>query len=269
MIRDDPGERLVFTRSAMPGAEVMSAYGSLQPWHIYHEDYTFCACRTAASAWRYRHRTHELRDGSVMLLEPGELHRNTVVHERSDFKVIFFSPQLFEDAARELGMAARPHFKVAGTDNPRVFKAIYALSMAIESADSVLRQQTLFLACVRQLLDHAERVPAPFGVNESRAVRRAKAYLIDRFDEDVSLDELAAVAELSRFRLIHAFREQVGLPPHAFQIHVRIARARALLRSGLSAVAVAAMVGFVDQSHFTRHFKRIMRVTPGQYSRAQ
>jgi AraC-like DNA-binding protein len=58
----------------------------------------------------------------------------------------------------------------------------------------------------------------------------------------------------------------VGVPPHAYQIQLRIARARHLLALGMPPSAVAAEVGFHDQSHFIRHFKRVLHVTPGEFA---
>jgi AraC-like DNA-binding protein len=100
-----------------------------------------------------------------------------------------------------------------------------------------------------------------------RAIERVRHHLAQRFNEAVSLDELAALARLSRFHLLRAFTRHTGLPPHAYQVRLRIERACALLRSGISAAEVATRVGFADQSHFTRHFKRIHHITPGRYAR--
>src|SRR5712691_9691322 len=48
-------ERLSFLRPpAVPGAEFLIAYDSFRPWHVFHERYEVCACRTAAARWRYR-----------------------------------------------------------------------------------------------------------------------------------------------------------------------------------------------------------------------
>ena len=81
------------------------------------------------------------------------------------------------------------------------------------------------------------------------------------------LDELAAVARVSRFHLVHAFTREIGLSPHAYQVHIRVERARRLLQRGMSAAGAAASVGFADQSHLTRWFKRILRLTPSDYAR--
>jgi AraC-like DNA-binding protein len=71
--------------------------------------------------------------------------------------------------------------------------------------------------------------------------------------------------QLSPFHLLRVFRAAVGLPPHAYQIQLRVARAKELLRAGMPIAAVAVEVGFVDQSHLTRHFKRLVGVPPGRY----
>ena len=101
---------------------------------------------------------------------------------------------------------------------------------------------------------------------EHAAVRRARRHLEERWAQPVRLEELAAVAGLSRFELARAFRAQVGLPPHAFQLDLRVRRARALLAAGEPPVAVAAACGFADQSHLHRVFKRAVGVTPGRYA---
>jgi AraC-like DNA-binding protein len=100
-----------------------------------------------------------------------------------------------------------------------------------------------------------------------RAIERAKHYLHDKFNESVSLDELVALTRLSRFHLVRAFALHTGIPPHAYQLKLRIERACVLLRAGVTAAEAATQVGFADQSHFTRHFKRLRRITPGQYAR--
>lgn len=264
-------ERVSYRRpAALPGAELLSAEHSARGWHVFHERYAVCACRTADASWRYRGNEYGLQDHDVMLLEPGETHRNTWVAKPSDFKVMLIPVELFVDAARELGQPVAPHFRLALVDGfkSRLFSAVYQLGQAIESDATVLEQQSRFVVCVRLLLEQAERRPpqCPLG-NAHRAVERAKIHLREHYAEPVTLAELSSLTGLSRFHLVHAFTRYAGLPPHAYQIHIRIERGRALLLDGIPPVEVASIVGFADQSHFNRHFKRIWRVTPGHYLR--
>ncbi len=65
---------------------------------------------------------------------------------------------------------------------------------------------------------------------------------------------------------LRVFCKQVGLPPHAYLVQTRVARAKVLLSMRLPIAQVAADTGFTDQSHLNRHFKRIVGVTPRQYA---
>jgi AraC-like DNA-binding protein len=81
----------------------------------------------------------------------------------------------------------------------------------------------------------------------------------------VTLRALARFAGLSAFHLCRVFREAVGMPPHAYQTQIRVRRAKSLLAAGVPIARAAAEAGFYDQSHLTRHFKRIVGLTPGRY----
>jgi AraC-like DNA-binding protein len=73
---------------------------------------------------------------------------------------------------------------------------------------------------------------------------------------------------MSKYHLLRAFREAVGLPPHAYVTHLRIARGKQLLRAGVSPADVAAALGFVDQSHFARHFRLQIGTSPSRFQKA-
>ncbi|MGD0676898.1 MAG: AraC family transcriptional regulator [Polyangiaceae bacterium] len=74
------------------------------------------------------------------------------------------------------------------------------------------------------------------------AVARSRALLDERLTETVTLSELAAHARLDKFHLCRAFRDEVGLPPHAYVTHRRVARAQSLLARGVTATSSASLV---------------------------
>jgi AraC-like DNA-binding protein len=83
--------------------------------------------------------------------------------------------------------------------------------------------------------------------------------------ENISLAELASFAYLSRFHLIRVFKKHTGLPPHAYLEQIRVNRAKELLKSGMPIIDTAYELGFVDQSHLTKTFKKFAGTTPGQF----
>src|SRR5262249_19917122 len=92
-------------------------------------------------------------------------------------------------------------------------------------------------------------------------------YVEEHLDAGLTLEQMAVAANLSVYHFARQFRRATGLPPHLYVILRRVERARQLLqaRTDLSLAEVAADAGFSDRSQFSRHFKRLVGVTPGRF----
>src|SRR2546426_4648811 len=102
------------------------------------------------------------------------------------------------------------------------------------------------------------------------AKRRVLEYMDAHFDEPLTLESLARVAGLSVHHFARAFRQSTGEPPHQFLLRRRIERATEMLKQPeLSLSEIALAVGFSDHSHFARHFRRLVGMTPGAARWAQ
>lgn len=255
----------------MPGIEIMRAKNSARRWHVFHETYAVCSVYTGGVAeWTYRQKTHQMQTGGLGLMEPGEVHANTRITSRADFDVLLIDPSLVARAARELGMASsQPHMKFADVMDPAIVRLFAQFHTCLELGASLLERQSRLAACVRTLLEKCAETPAaiPSRIGLRQGLSRAREFIRERYKDPISLDDLAMISGLSRFHLVHTFAAAFGLPPHAFQIHVRVEKARPLLAAGIPPAIVAADTGFADQSHFIRHFRRINGITPRQYSR--
>ena len=97
-------------------------------------------------------------------------------------------------------------------------------------------------------------------------LRQVLDYMREYSDRDLSVAELATVAQVSSSHFAHLFRETMGMAPHQYLIACRIEQAkRFLLTEDLPLHELAFRCGFADQSHLTRHFRRIMGATPGTF----
>jgi AraC-like DNA-binding protein len=253
----------------IPGVEVMRVDAPARIWRWYHETYTVSAPLLPMRAeWRYRNGLHRTGPVTVCLMEPGEVHAEVQkldAHEA--FRALLIAPDVMQDAANEVGAGQPVHFGQAKLDVEDVFRDCLRLHAALERDSTALERQTRFSRLVDRLLeDFCERrsqLAAPAG--EPAAVRRAREQLQERWADNVQLDELVAVSGVGRFHLIRAFHAAMGLPPHAYQIRIRVTRAMTLIRLGMPLVEVALRTGFADQSHLTRHFTRVVGVSPGRY----
>lgn len=153
--------------------------------------------------------------------------------------------------------------------SPCLIERFEVVFRCLESSTSQLARQAALLSLLAQWYQDFTHSPRQLETPKPcvRGVREAAAYLEAYFADGISLADLARIAHLSPYHLNRSFAERYGMPPHAFQTQVRVCRAKHLLRSGLPIAAVAAAVGFNDQSHLTRHFTRLVLQTPGQYQR--
>jgi AraC-like DNA-binding protein len=101
----------------------------------------------------------------------------------------------------------------------------------------------------------------------SSPLNKTRRFIHDHFAQTFRLPQLADMASMPVFSFIRAFGREYGLPPHAYKISVRLKKAEFLLRSGVPAAQVAAELGFADQSHFVRQFRKSRGITPSAYAR--
>lgn len=222
----------------------------------------------------FRGEEHPVGPGDVMTLNPEEAHAGgPPTDERWAYRALYPSPQLMRAIAEELASEGGqvPAFREAVVRDQEVARRLRRAHVVAERPDSsaLERESHLTETLVSLVARHAapSRELPPLG-REHAAVRAVRGYLEEHVADNVSLTELAHRTGISPFHLSRVFRRDVGLPPHAYQTQARVRRARTLLREGVPIARVAAEAGFYDQAHLTRHFKRIVGVTPGRYAAA-
>jgi len=269
----NPLERITWLRPAgVPGIELCAIENSTTNFALFHERFAVCATTTVRATGRYRRQMLFMGPGSLSLFEPGESHSTTHIHQPGDARIVFFAPELVEWTAKDLGLQGQVHFRLQreAYQDPRLFTAVQHLMAAGFAGGTPLAQQTWQNLCIQHLMaftEHWQPLPPIQSRGNRAAVKLAIACLQERFQEPVGLEELVALTGMSPYVLIRNFTDLAGMPPHAYQIHVRVERARAMLARGVHPGLVAATTGFADQSHLVRLFKRVMGITPGAYQR--
>ena len=101
-------------------------------------------------------------------------------------------------------------------------------------------------------------------------LRKSVDYIEQNCGRTIRLDELAQLTGLSQSYFCSAFRESTGMPPQQWQMKARVERAKNLLKDAETPLAsVALRVGFADQAHLTRVFRKIVGTTPGAWRKEQ
>lgn len=240
----------------------------------WHEEYHLCLIEQGTGQMFYRGAFHETHAGSLFIVHPGEIHSNAANPKSGcSFRTLNISPQIFQNAVVSATgrFAALPFFPspvVCDKDTLQLFRFIHT---SFEASASRLEREIFLLDLLIKLVTRygQERPDILFVEKEHAAIRRVKDYIEANYATNIALEELAQIANLSAYHLNRLFSKETGLPPHAFQNRVRLAKARNLLAQGKTLAQISYETGFADQSHFTRHFKRLFGSTPNNFRRIQ
>jgi AraC-like DNA-binding protein len=119
-----------------------------------------------------------------------------------------------------------------------------------------------------RITGHLTQTRDPLPVPEPGIAHRLRELLDGHVTSQLTLAQAAAMLDRSVPHLVRSFSRQFGLTPHAYLIGRRVEAARCLLLDGAAPADVATAVGFYDQAHLTRHFKRHTATTPASYARS-
>jgi AraC-like DNA-binding protein len=201
---------------------------------------------------------YEAPAGSILLINPGEIHTGySVGGGLLNYRCFYPDAKYFE---------TKPFFAQHVLSDPWLFELLRRAHMELEHERDALASECIISSVCNALEKHAAHTARdPVSTNERPAIRIARDYMQANFDRQISLQELSQLCSLSSFHFLRAFRKAVGLAPAEYLRNIRIDHAKKLLRSGMEIIDAATACGFFDQSHLNRHFKRMVGLTPGQY----
>ncbi|MDX3453563.1 AraC family transcriptional regulator [Streptomyces sp. ME02-8801-2C] len=236
--------------------------------HVYaphaHDEFTVGLYVGGSEVIDYRGGRLRPGPGSVVVLEPGEMHTGGPDTANGyAYRALYADASLLTDGTT----TGFPHFREPLLHDPELAAALRTahtdLSTCPDPLEAESRLPWLLTALARR--HSTARPPADRIPGADHIAHAVRTRLADELTTPPSLADLATDLGLSRYQLLRAFRTTVGIPPYAWLAQHRVTRARALLETGLRPAEVASLVGFADQAHLTRWFRRVLGVTPAVY----
>ncbi|WP_017652497.1 AraC family transcriptional regulator [Fortiea contorta] len=212
----------------------------------------------------------ELKTGDTIIIPAGVDCRANWDREHR-YLLFAVAPQVFQqqlgefDSLHEVDL--RPQFFLPDS---LLYNLGVALQQEVENpglggrlyVDSLLTTLSIHLA--RHYCTYKARKMTIAGLSTS-TLNRVLQYIHAHLDQDLTLAELAAIAQLSPNYFAMQFKQSTNMAPHQYVLRQRIATAKTLLLNGHKIAEVAYQLGFAHQSHFNRHFKRLLGCTPKQF----
>ncbi|MBD2099646.1 AraC family transcriptional regulator [Leptolyngbya sp. FACHB-261] len=234
-----------------------------------HDSFGIGIIEQGALRFNCEDKAHIIPAGNLILINPGQVHHGHAATASGwTYRIIYPEATLLQQALSELNerRCELPYFPNADIHDHNLAQLLLRLHQTLETPTTLLERESRLVLTLTQLIArHAGERPTWQIGREQQAVRWVRQYLEAHYAENVSLQQLAQLTQLKPLRLLRVFRQEVGLPPHAYLTQVRVLRAKALLALNWPIAQVALATGFTDQSHLNRHFKRLVGTTPRQY----
>jgi len=236
-----------------------------------HDYYVISLIEKGRQSFTHKGTRHLTPPGGVIFINPGEVHTGEAADGQGfELRSLYPSTSLMETALSELTGHPQglPFFKDVRVDQRWVTKSVLSLHKTLLQGASTLASESRLLLILAQLIKRfADTHPTeqPLGA-ERKAIQQVRHYIDEYYAEGITLNQLAQLVSLSPYYLLRVFHAEVGMPPYTYLESVRIRHAQKLIEAGWPLAQVASEIGFSSQSHMTHHFKKIIGVTPGQYS---
>lgn len=248
----------------LPGVELYHAHISRYAFEPHtHEAFGIGTVTWGAERFRYRGAQHVAARGSLVLMNPDELHTGEAATEDGwQYRMIYLEPELLESVTGE----RRWWFSDAVNHDPLRSHQVGQLINGLWSADDSLTQQGLLLNLIEAFRPYAHHQSAG-PLEASHRFERIREYLHDNYMHPITLDGLAAVVSLSPWHFQRQFKAHFHVTPHQMLMAIRLWYAKQFLTNGVPAAQVAAMSGLTDQAHLTRAFAQRYGITPVRYQK--
>ncbi|ARV61183.1 AraC family transcriptional regulator [Nostocales cyanobacterium HT-58-2] len=238
--------------------------------------HTICIALDAAPTerWFDGHRESEYQTkGSTAIIPAGTVHRS-LWQKEVRFMFVAVDPKLLIQLGVEVAapedIELIPRF--ATFQDPLILGIMSSLKDELESTnqgDNLYVEQLKTTLSIHLLKKYCVKKPETStyidGLSKYK-LRQVLGYIHSHIDLEIKLTTLADMAGVSQYYFCQLFKQSMGITPYQYVLQLRVERAKQLLKSQKMTICdVALACGFANQSHFTKHFRKLTGTTPKAY----
>ncbi|MFM2477576.1 helix-turn-helix domain-containing protein [Celerinatantimonas sp. MCCC 1A17872] len=244
-------------------------HGSYQQFAFerhYHLDYHIGLITAGEQRFLYRGEHHRIGPEELVIMQPDELHDGYAPHSYGyQVRVFSITPQWF-DSHLNLAKPTILSFKqLIIKDRALFYRLIQAHLLMHDKTLSQLAKDCIPYEALSMLVEHyatiKERQAVQLGQQTLATLRE---FMLAHLDQPIHLHQLSNICQLSPVQFQRHFKAAMGITPYAWLLRLRLEQAMGLIKAKIPGTDVAQQVGFYDQAHFSKAFKRAYGVTPSQ-----
>ena len=217
--------------------------------------------------YRCQDKSYQVKPGQIFIIPPNCEHGCGSVGDPHTYRLLLIDDKTLQASGLIRGQANYTFAQLVINDL-EMYARLRELHGKLTGDESHFVKKSLLLAVVGDVFEvYTQTAPERLDFNPDieQAVRKVQNYIEENYAASFLLEDIAQLAHISPYHLLRLFSQIVGIPPHVYQQQVRIRQAKQLLNRGCSILDTAMNTGFADQSHFSKVFKKLVGMTPGEY----
>ena len=229
-----------------------------------HDEFSFGVVDYGSAKYKNLQHSYQIQAGVTVTINPSEAPSCTPDQGKWSYRMLFVNTQWVGELQREflpqqsMDYVPFEQHLLSDTGNYQRFSQLYE-TLLVET-DPLQAEGLLIEYCTQLFTGQTMQTPTT-----QTNLSLVQQMIMDQLGSALSLNDFCQLVNMSPYHLIRCFKQNYGQSPHAYQLDQRIKRARTLLKEGMSLSTIANLLGFADQSHFQRNFKKRTALTPKQY----
>jgi len=233
-----------------------------------HDTLSIGAVEKGSTRFSIKQREYPLYPNELAIINPHTIHAcNPYKEDARDYHMIYLDTNWCKELQNTIFHTNKEFLPLNQEliQDPTLFKELSSINHALFENSYLLEIESRLIEWLSTIFIRycgvVEKPKQSTFVNLEKIAR----YLQESYEENISLEELASLFHMNSYTLLRNFKKQYDLTPHTFQINYRVHKAKEFLKQDISLSEVALSTGFFDQSHFQKHFKQRVAITPKEY----
>jgi AraC-like DNA-binding protein/mannose-6-phosphate isomerase-like protein (cupin superfamily) len=211
-----------------------------------------------------------INPGDIIIFNPKDVHSCEQINGKAlDYRCLNIQPEIMQKTVLEItGREFMPIFSQPVLHHSELAGSLQELHRMICEEETDFIKEELYLFLLGYLIQEYSDSTTHLLMREPDSEFKPVCdYLEENYAKAITLNDLSALAGMSKYHFLRSFTCQKGISPYSYLQTIRINKAKKLLERGAPPVEVALLTGFSDQSHFSNFFKKLIGLTPRQYMR--
>ena len=254
---------------SLPFVEIRKASRSYACYHAHsHNEFSFGVIDRGSAQYINQRKKQRIVSGNTVTINPGDIHSCNPDKSDWSYRMLFVDALWIGKLQSEMIKKNDDYqgFSRLLETDPSYYQHFNILFECLIKETNSLVSESLLIDFLEQCFFREKPIRARKDSELSpQRLSWVNEKILDELEVNHSLNDLSRESGISRYHLIRSFKQAYGLSPHALQLDARIKKAKVLLKQGYLLTDISVKLGFSDQSHFQRNFKKRLALTPKQY----